>query len=234
MEKNLWQRRIQRFIKRLRLKFLPQLCVNCKDIFTEDNTCFCKSCNEVLLFNNSMNKDTFPDVFLYAEELFIYAKYDICEKIITQYKFNGLSHPFIVFTTAFAKALAKEPWSKKIDYIVPVPLYRTVLRKRHFNQSDIVADILAKHLHSKTSKRNLQRKFYTTPQHNLTFKERIHALKDVFYLKKHGEFDNCNILLIDDVLTSGTTTIECCKAIKQACKHTKIYIATLSSPAKII
>ena len=100
--------------------------------------------------------------------------------------------------------------------LVPVPLHARRLRERRFNQSAELARSLSK-LSGLPCRDLLRRTRYTTAQAALSRKERLKNLAGAFSLKPgtalpgHG-----NILLIDDVFTTGSTAHECATVLKKA------------------
>lgn len=97
------------------------------------------------------------------------------------------------------------------DALVPVPLHPRRLRERQFNQ----AAILAGHL-SKTSgipvREVLRRTRHTGTQTRLDRKARRQNLRDAFSLRQNTDVTNLDLLLVDDVLTTGST-LDACAAI---------------------
>ena len=108
------------------------------------------------------------------------------------------------------------PWGLDTDVIVPVPLHPSRLRARGFNQSLLIADRLGRHLRRPVSTMDLIRTIATEPQTSLTRSERILNLRRAFAVRHAEAFDGRNVLLIDDVFTTGTTFNECAKALRSA------------------
>lgn len=102
------------------------------------------------------------------------------------------------------------------DIIVPVPLHPKRLRSRGFNQSIIVAKPLAKRLGIAFDVDILVRATDPGPQVDRERKERIQAVKGIFAVKDPQTFKGKNVLLIDDVLTTGATVNECARVLKKA------------------
>lgn len=95
------------------------------------------------------------------------------------------------------------------DYVIPLPIHKIKKRERGFNQSDIIANSISKHKNFTFLNNAIERSNYSISQTKLTAKERTFNLKNGFkkginYEKVYGK----KILLVDDVLTTGTTLNE--------------------------
>jgi len=104
----------------------------------------------------------------------------------------------------------------EFDLIVPIPLHPTRLRERGYNQSALIADMLAEELNIPVDKRNLQRVRHTPNQARLSQKERWTNVKAAFKIKPHNNFRQKNILLVDDLFTTGATVSQAAKTLKAA------------------
>jgi ComF family protein len=103
-----------------------------------------------------------------------------------------------------------------IDMIVPVPLHARRLRQRGFNQSLLLAHRMSKRYGVPLSSDNLLRVRPTRPQVELTGDERIVNVAGAFALLRPFEIETKNIILIDDVFTTGATMNECAGVLKAA------------------
>lgn len=101
------------------------------------------------------------------------------------------------------------------DCIVPVPLHPTRLRERGFNQADALAEILAKRLRIPLY-RCIERRRYTQTQTRFNRAERIQNLRNTFALRKSSDVRGRHPLLLDDILTTGSTLHECAKVLRAA------------------
>ncbi|MCS6294151.1 MAG: ComF family protein [Nitrospira sp.] len=108
------------------------------------------------------------------------------------------------------------PASLGADLVIPVPLHPTRLREREFNQSLLLADQVATHLHLPLSFTNLVRTVPSEPQSTLSRKERMKNLRRAFAVRQPQLIARKRILLIDDVFTTGTTVNECAKVLRKA------------------
>ena len=98
---------------------------------------------------------------------------------------------------------------------MPVPLHPTRERERGFNHASLLSELLSAQT-SICSQRVLERVRYTTTQTALDRSERIENLHNAFRLRKNADVRGLRVLLIDDVLTTGSTLSECARVLKRA------------------
>ena len=119
----------------------------------------------------------------------------------------------------FSGLLERLPSSEMINYemIVPVPLDSRRERERGFNQALIIAQMLSG-LNLKNTpqiKKVLAKKKRTLPQSQLKREERLNNLENVFSLRQRGAVRGKQVLLVDDIFTTGTTINECARILKE-------------------
>lgn len=98
------------------------------------------------------------------------------------------------------------------DLLLPVPLHRSRLRERGYNQSLLLARALGRHFGIAVAPRLLLRTRPTPPQQGLSATERHDNLAGAFALRR--PLDGARILLIDDVMTTGATARRCAQALR--------------------
>ncbi|MCL5991744.1 MAG: ComF family protein [Bacteroidetes bacterium] len=112
--------------------------------------------------------------------------------------------------------LIKNNSDKNYDYIVPVPIHHARLRERGFNQSELISNGIAKALNIPTGFKIIKRARYTQTQTQLSARERKKNVEDVFVPKNvQINLSGKNILLVDDVFTTGSTLYHCAKCLKE-------------------
>jgi len=136
-------------------------------------------------------------------------------KLIHHYKFNGQR-----FLGEFLSGIMLENIREKFDSIdfdavMSVPLHKKRLREREFDQSLLLSLNIGKNLDIPVITDNLIRNRYTRPQLELKKKERFQNVKQAFTVKRKEEIKGKQILLIDDVLTTGATIHECARVLKK-------------------
>lgn len=136
-----------------------------------------------------------------------------------------------VMVPTFGKWLAQagKEFTGKADVIMPVPLHPRRLLRRKYNQAGLLAYALAQEVKLPVLPDGLVRKRYTVPQASLPRKERLRNLSGVFEVNPRcrEHLQGLNVLLVDDVVTTGATIEACCKALRKA-KAEKIYVLALA------
>jgi ComF family protein len=111
-----------------------------------------------------------------------------------------------------AKLLAARiPSDSGIDLIVPVPLHPSRLRQRGYNQSLLLARVLAHNLQIPLNQTILRRVVDSHSQQGLGARQRSQNLRAAF--SGTGRLDGLSILLVDDVMTTGATVSVCTRAL---------------------
>ena len=103
-----------------------------------------------------------------------------------------------------------------IDIIMPVPLHRSRLRQRGFNQALLLAHPLSVACNIALCYDNLWRVRQTRPQVELSGEDRIKNVAGAFSLQRPQDVSGLSVLLIDDVFTTGATLNECAGILKNA------------------
>lgn len=102
------------------------------------------------------------------------------------------------------------------DNIIAVPLHKSRLRERGFNQSQLLASHLGKKLSIAANPFILERIRPTLPQVGMKRAERLKNVRNAFALRRGASVAGKSVLLIDDVYTTGATVMECSRVLKKA------------------
>lgn len=148
--------------------------------------------------------------------------------MIHQFKYNQktyLRKPFARFIENFIQIYRLD--IKQFDIIVPIPLFSSRLRERGYNQSQLLAEQISCKYHIALSLNNLIRIRNTEHQTVLSKKERWTNVGGAFRITSSYEFSGKNILIIDDLLTTGATASEAATTLKDAGAE-KVGVLTLA------
>jgi ComF family protein len=118
--------------------------------------------------------------------------------------------------------------------VIPVPLHASKRRQRRFNQAELIARAALKHSAvsgAKLETNRLVRTRATVSQIGLTRPQRAENIRGAFRVEHRERIDGQNILLVDDVLTTGTTASECARVLRKAGAK-KVWVATVARTLK--
>jgi len=165
-----------------------------------------------------------------------YGSYDGgLRELIHLLKYNGVRPAANVLGRMLAEAMEdlQPHFSEAEVLVVPVPLHFRKLRQRGFNQSELIARAAIKlktsgfHL----SANLLERCRETTSQIGLSRHQRRENIRGAFKVAKPDEVSGREVLIVDDVFTTGTTVSECARILRRA-GASKVYVATVARTLK--
>lgn len=139
----------------------------------------------------------------------------LLKKVIHYYKYRFIEDLSIPLGSLLQNSLRHNPTMPHVDMITPVPLHKRRLRWRGFNQALSLADHL--HIDAPVIPTLLNRSRYTVPQVKMRHREaRCQNLTGAFSLDDAIPIRNKSILLVDDIMTTGTTLSLCAQTLKDA------------------
>ena len=138
---------------------------------------------------------------------------DPIPKVIHNLKYNG--HFALAEPLAELMTHAWEQWQTAVDLVIPIPLHQKREKDRGYNQSMLLARHFAKQHNLEIRNDVLQRIKNTTPQVDLNAVDRQKNMKQAFNLQSN-EVKDRNILLIDDVCTTGATIASAAEVLLNA------------------
>jgi competence protein ComFC len=195
------------------VRIVPPFCATCSEPFDGaiTTTFSCANCaHRVLHFDAAVSA---------------YRSRGIARHVILNFKYGRQIHlRHLVgrwLLAAFDDSRLRE---RRFDMIVPVPLHPARQRQRGFNQAALLAERLGPHL-GVAVRPVLQRVRFTTTQTAFDRAERIQNLRHAFRLRKNADVRKLDVLLIDDVLTTGSTLSECARVLKKSGARS-VYAAT--------
>jgi ComF family protein len=235
------------FLRQLLYLVLPHSCLECHAPLVDDPVPFfcehcwnaitpiphptCPTCSRpfsspIALTNSSTHRcgtcRTNPPPFTKAWTIYPYQS--PLKEAICQFKYRGKVNLAKPLAELMARELSIPP---NLDFLIPVPLAADRIRQREFNQALLLADQLGPLLHRPVFNRLLIRIRSNPPQTTLKRKARLQNLRKSFAVTSPSQIKGKCILLIDDVLTTGTTISECSKTLLRSGAQ-EVYVATLA------
>ncbi len=214
----------QKFLKEENKLFL---CSDCLQKIELNNGLFCPVCKKRLFLINIKNSSLKKITRCYHKNNYLYAlasatsyQLEVIQKIIYAFKYQFLKDLSYLLASLTYLYLERNQILEFITsnhfLMMPVPLFRKKENFRGFNQAALFGKILAQKLKLEFSEKLLIQKRSTKDQTGLSFNERKLNVKDAFLLLNPEKIKKRNIILIDDVYTTGATLQEIALLLKKS------------------
>lgn len=190
----------------------PPKCVICGKQGKEDY--LCEKCENILV-QEQCCKIEYKKNKNYKLHAYVFKYENIIRKLIIDFKFNDKAYLCEIFVKFFIKNEKICRFFKTYDIITPVPIHKKRKNERGYNQSALIARKIAGKFEGLKYVELLEKKINNKVQSSLTKIERIQNVKNVYYAKNIEKINGKSIILIDDIYTTGSTTEECVKILKQ-------------------
>lgn len=195
----------------------PKVCCICDSGMTKNEELICFRCRSNLpktkflnVKDNELLKRFYGRVKVdFGLSYLYYYKAGITQKLLHQFKYKNYPEIGKLIGNWFGHELLRNKIYKQVDIIIPVPLHPRKERKRGYNQSQYFAKGISEITNIPTGFKILSRAHY---DESLTHKTRVQRWKSVEYAFRVADkkiIYNKNILLVDDVITTGATLEAC-------------------------
>ena len=213
----------------------PNLCIVCHENLLRNEHQICYEClnkvpktNYHLQSNNPIEKRFWGKVPIQsATAFFFFQKGSPFQKLLHALKYKGNKEIAEVLGKYAAADLLDSPIFSTVDVIVPVPLHPKKYKKRGYNQSEYIANGLSLVLGKPQDTTTLQRVRENTTQTKKGVYERFENTEGIFELMNINTFLGKHVLIVDDVLTTGST-IEACVRTLLITENIKVSIFCLA------
>lgn len=225
---------IARYINDFFNLFFPDLCIVCNSHLVSQEELICTKCLYNLPKTNYHNQIDNPVSQLfwgrtkieYATAYFTFSKGSIYQDMMHKFKYHGNKEIGFVLGKSLGNQLRNSVFNE-IDVIIPVPLHKSKLKKRGYNQSEWIAKGLSETMLKPFDVKSCIRSVATTTQTRKSRFERWKNVENIFMITNEKALIGKHILLVDDVVTTGST-LEACTNVLLEVKNTKISIAALA------
>jgi len=162
-----------------------------------------------------------------AGSFYLFSKKGSIQKILHAIKYKGNKELAVLVGKWYANDLLRHSPVLQSACIVPVPLHPLKLKKRGYNQSEEFARGLSEGLQIQLNTTLLQRTENTSTQTRKNKFERWENVEDTFEITEKECFKNKEVILVDDVITTGATIEACCQVLHQI-EGIKIHVLSVA------
>ncbi|WP_435136511.1 ComF family protein [Formosa sp. A9] len=215
--------------------FFPELCAGCDTALRDGEAYICTPCRHALpLTQYHLNNSPQVEKIFYgrvpiaqATALLRFEKKGITQKLIHQLKYKNQEGIGVFLGDWLGGELKQLPNYQNIDLVLPVPLHKTKLKQRGYNQVTAFAKQLAEALNAKYTDDVLIKVSHTNSQVTKNRLARWTAKDSVFSIQNNSKIHGKHILLVDDIITTGAT-MEACANLLLPCKPSKLSLAAMA------
>ena len=213
----------------------PRLCYGCSNHLMRNEKLICTECYILIPRTNYHLKPDNPVSQLFwgrcnierAAVFSFYTRDSRIRKLIHQLKYKGIKEIGSELGRIYGNTLKSTEFLKEIDLIIPVPLHPSKIRQRGFNQSDLIAGGLSESTGIPVDSGLLERKTVTKTQTRKSRYDRWTNVQDIFNVKGENRLKDMHILLVDDVITTGSTIEACANELLKG-ENIKVSVAALA------
>lgn len=214
---------------------LPKVCFGCNTRLNRGEYHLCTVCrNHLPLTEYSFNVENAVDRIFYgrinikkANSFLFFIENGIVKNLIHHLKYKNQEQIGTFLGDWHGQIIAENNYIDQIDYVIPVPLHRKKLKKRGYNQVFTFGKRLAHHLNAEFQENILVKTANTKTQTKKGRIGRWQNKKALYILKEPSLLTNKNVLLVDDVITTGATMEICARTLNEA-KGITIYITSMA------
>ena len=199
----------------------PKVCLGCETSLFSNEEIICTSCrhdlpmtNYHLESENELTKKFYGRIEIqFGAAMLFYHRSGIVHNLIHNLKYYRHQEIGTFLGNWYAEDLKNLEISKTFDTIIPVPLHKKRLKERGYNQIETFGKSLSEKLQIKYDDSILVRNIYSKTQTKKNFLGRTDVNATIFGVKFSEENHGKHFLLVDDVITTGSTLEACAKAI---------------------
>lgn len=215
--------------------FYPRVCWACYQALLPAEECICTVCHYQLPQTNFHTQEDNPVSHIFwgrlplvsATSLLYFQKHSKVQNLIHQFKYRGKKEIGLYLGNVLGRKLNESANFNNIDLIIPVPLHASKEHQRGFNQSEIISRGISESMKIDVEVKNLVKINRTDTQTKKSRFRRWQNVETVFHVHKPEKLAGRNILLVDDVITTGST-LEACGHNLLKIDGVKLWIASLA------
>ena len=201
--------------------FFPKVCSGCNSFLLTNENVICTVCrHDIPLTNHHLNSENDASKkfygripILHASALFYFHKKGIVQQLIHNLKYKGHEEIGSIVGEWYSEDLSRMEFIQTVDEIIPVPLHPRKLKERGYNQVTVFGKALSSSLNLTYNDSLLIRNIYSKTQSKKNLLGRTEGIETIFDVSFSERDHNKHFLLIDDVITTGSTLEACSRAL---------------------
>lgn len=214
----------------------PRVCQSCGDRLVQNERVICMNCladipftNYHLERENNLEKELWGRCYVErAAAWCYYRRGSRVQRLVHRLKYNGIKDIGIYMGEYYGNILKKSGFLENIDLIIPVPLHPSRIRRRGFNQSLVISAGISKATGIDVESNILHRSLESSTQTRKSRVERWENVEGIFEISGANTINNMHVLLVDDVITTGSTVEACVLALKKI-EGVKVSVAAIAT-----
>ena len=227
--------KISNILNDINTVLVPRLCFGCNALLYRGEEHICTVCRNQLplteyTFNalNPVDRIFFGRInIIKASSFLFFTEKGIVKSIIHYLKYKNQEQIGAFLGNWYGHILKENNFLNNIDYVVPVPLHRKKQKKRGYNQVSLFAKSIAEHIGAQYLEGVLIKTANTKTQTKKSRILRWQHKQALYVLTEQEILKNKNVLLLDDVITTGAT-MEACATALSAAKGINLYVASMA------
>lgn len=231
-------------VERLVNMIFPIRCPMCENIIVQKGKMICEDCDSKAVIIKEAKCEKCGKALLTGERLYcsdcnvinhkfkkgvsVFEHEGALRESVYRFKYNNAREYADYYGKVAAEVYERTFVKWGIDVIVPVPLYKNKEIKRGYNQAKVFADSISKYTGIPVDAKCLIRRKSTVPQKELSIEMRKANLEKAFAVDDLKVLKYKNILLVDDIYTTGST-IDACAKVLMAAGVENVYFVCIST-----
>lgn len=204
--------------------WFPHICLQCGTDQLDTSKVLCSKCIQELPYcdfyfnhHNPVEKIFWGRADIaHANALLFFTKNSIVQLLITELKYRHNKKAGWMLGILLGESILQNKNYQNIDLIIPIPISEKTRKARTYNQSEIICEGIVQIFRKPIITNCLFKKNTSNSQTKKDRQERMYQATPIFYIKNQYIIQSKNILIVDDVITTGATMEAASQCVTQA------------------
>jgi ComF family protein len=214
----------------------PRICQSCGEHLVRNELLICIACladmpttDYHIMRDNNLEKELWGRCYVErAAAMCYYRRESRMQNLIHRLKYHGVTDIGVYLGEYYGRLLKNSGFTDDIDSLIPVPLHPSKRLSRGFNQSSLICEGISQSTGLELIEGVLIRSSRSSTQTRRSRSERWENVEGIFEVSNSERIENKHILLVDDVVTTGSTVEACVNKLKEY-KGVRVSVAALAT-----